>query len=75
MKVGFFCSLSNLLHADTAGVIAILYILSNAAVKQDWLLGHYANLSSKEGYVDSLRWMAINQLKMKAPIIRTVLYN
>lgn len=46
MKVGFLSSLNNLFHADTACVNTILNILRYAAVKQHWLLGHYANLRS-----------------------------
>lgn len=46
VKIGFLSRLNNLFHADTACVISILNILRNAAVKQHWLLGHYANLRS-----------------------------
>lgn len=73
MKIGFFSSRFNLLHADDACVIAILYILSYTAVKQHRFLGHYANLSSQEGHIDCMRWATINQLKIKDDVIKTTL--
>lgn len=62
MKVGFLGSLNNVFHADALCVNSILYILSYAAVKQHWLLRHYANLRSQEGHIDCMRCVAINQL-------------
>ena len=54
MEKCFLGCLDNLLHANTVRVISILYIFSDAAVKQYWLLGHNAYLSPYEGHVDSL---------------------
>ena len=65
MKIGFLSGLDDLFHGDIACVIAILNVLCNAAIKQRGLLGHYANLRSQEGHIDSLRYMTIDQLKTK----------
>ena len=65
MKEGFPSSFYNLLHADDARVISILYILCYTAVKHYWLLGYYANLSSYERHIDCYRQATVNQLKIK----------
>lgn len=73
MKEGLLGGLNNLLHADALRVNSILYVLSYAAVKQHWLLRHYANLRSQERHIDCMRCMAINQLKINDDIIKTAL--
>lgn len=71
MKVGFLSRLDDLVHADAAGVISILYVLRDAAVEQHRLLGHDANLRSQERYVDCMRRTAINQLKTEDDVVQT----
>lgn len=44
MEKSFLRSIDNLFHGDAAGVVAILDILCNGAVKQHRLLRHNANL-------------------------------
>lgn len=63
MKLGFLSSLDDLIHANFPRVIAVLDVLCNATVEQDGLLGHNANLGTQEGYVDTSRDVAINQLQ------------
>lgn len=63
MKLGFLGGRDDLIHADFPGVVAVFDVLRNAAVKQDGLLGHDANLRTQEGHVDTSRVMAINQLQ------------
>lgn len=70
MKIGLFSGVYDLLHADAACVVSILYVLSYTAVEQDRFLGHYANLRSQERHVDSLRRATIDSLKMTDDVIR-----
>lgn len=63
MKLGFLGGRDDLIHADFPGVVAVLDVLGDAAVEQDGLLGHDANLGSQEGHVDTGRVVAINQLQ------------
>lgn len=63
MKLGFLSSVDDLIHADFPRVITILDVLCDAAVEQDGLLGHDANLGTQEGHVDTSRDVAINQLQ------------
>lgn len=63
MKLGFLGSRDDLIHADFPHVVAVLDVLRDAAVEQDGLLGHDANLGTQEGHVDASRVMAINQLQ------------
>lgn len=63
MKLGFLGGRDDLIHADFPGVVAVLDVLGDAAVKQDGLLGHDANLGAQEGHVDTGRVVAINQLQ------------
>lgn len=63
MKLGFLGSGDDLIHADFLQVVAVLDVLCDAAVKQDGLLGHDANLGTQEGHIDTSRVMAINQLQ------------
>ncbi len=63
MKLRFLCGGDDLIHADFPQVVAVLDVLCNAAVKQDGLLGHDADLGAQEGHVDVRRVMAINQLQ------------
>lgn len=53
----------DLVGADFPRVVAVLDVLLDAAVKQDGLLGHDANLGAQEGHVDAGRVVAINQLQ------------
>lgn len=41
----------DLVHADLALVVAVADVLCDAAVKQDRLLRHNANLGAQEGYI------------------------
>lgn len=63
MKLGLLGSGDDLIHADLSQVVAVLDVLRNAAVEQDGLLGHYADLGAQEGHVDASRVVAVNQLK------------
>lgn len=63
MKLGFLSSYDDLIRADVPRVVTILDVFCNAAVKQDRLLGHNANLSTQEGHTDACRVVAINQLQ------------
>lgn len=63
VKLGFLCSRDDLIHANFPQVVAVLDVLCYAAVKQDGLLGHNADLRAQEGHVDMSRVMAINQLQ------------
>ena len=63
MKLGFLSSADDLVHGDVPRVIAVLDVLCDAAVEQDGLLGHDANLGTQEGHVDTSRDTAINQLQ------------
>lgn len=63
VKLGFLGGIDDLIHADFPQVVAVLDVLLDAAVKQDGLLGHDANLGTQEGHADSSRVMAINQLQ------------
>lgn len=63
VKLGLLGGGDDLVHADLPGVVAIFNVLCDAAVKQDGLLGHDANLRTQEGHIDASRLMAINQLQ------------
>lgn len=63
MKLGLLSSGDDLIHADFPRVIAVLDVLRDAAVEQDGLLGHDANLGAQEGHVDTRGVVAINQLQ------------
>ena len=63
MKLGFLSGRDDLIHADFPRVVTVLDVLLDAAVKQDGLLGHDANLGTQEGHADTSRVMAINQLQ------------
>lgn len=53
MKLGFLGGGDDLIHADLPGVVAVLDVLCDAAVKQDGLLRYDANLGAQEGDVDT----------------------
>lgn len=63
MKLGLLGGRDDLIHADFPGVVSVFYVLCDAAVKQDRLLGHDANLGPQEGHTDTGRLVAINQLQ------------
>lgn len=63
MELGLLGGGDDLVHADFPHVVAVLDVLRDAAVEQDGLLGHDANLGTQEGHVDPTRVVAINQLQ------------
>lgn len=63
VKLGLLSSWDDLIHGDVPRVIAVLDVLRDAAVEQDGLLGHDANLGAQEGHIDTSRVVAINQLQ------------
>lgn len=63
MKLGLLGGGDDLVHADLLKVVAVLDVIRDAAVEQDGLLGHNADLGTQEGHVDASRVMAINQLQ------------
>ena len=54
MDIGTFGCLLDLLLGDGAAVVSILDVLSDAAVKQDGLLGHQAQLRAQPGQIQAL---------------------
>lgn len=63
MKLGLLGGRDDLVHADLPGVVPVFDVLGYAAVEQDGLLGHDANLGPQEGHADTGRVVAINQLQ------------
>lgn len=63
VKLGFLSSGDDLVLAYFPRVVAVLDVLRDAAVEQDGLLGHNANLGAQEGHIDTRGVMAINQLQ------------
>lgn len=63
MELGLLGGGDDVVHADLPQVVAILDVLGDAAVEQDGLLGHDANLGAQEGHVDMSGVVAINQLQ------------
>lgn len=75
MKLGLLGCRDDLIPADFPGVVSVFYVLFDAAVKQDGLLGHDANLGTQEGHIDTRGLMAINQLQEEIDFtIRTKQY-
>lgn len=63
MELGFLGGRDDLVQADFPRVVAVLDVLFDAAVEQDGLLGHDANLRAQEGHADTRRVMAVYQLR------------
>lgn len=63
MELGLLGCGDDVARADFPGVVSVLYVLFDAAVEQDGLLGHDANLGTQEGHVDPGGLVAINQLQ------------
>lgn len=53
----------HLIHADLPHVVAVLDVLGDAAVEQNRLLGHDADLGAQEGDVDTAGYPAVDQLR------------
>lgn len=63
VELGLLGGGDDVVHADLPQVVPVLDVLRDAAVEQDGLLGHNANLGAQVGHVDTSRVMAINQLQ------------
>ena len=63
MELGFLGCGDDVIQADFAQVVSVLDVVSDAAVKQNGLLGYDADLGAQVRDIDLSRVMAINNLQ------------
>ena len=63
MELGFLGSGDHIVHAHFSQVVPVLDVLAAAAVEQDGLLGHDADLGAQELDVDVRRIMTVDELR------------